>query len=255
MASTGPTLTCQQCGYVNEPERVYCHNCGQKLDRSVLPKEADLKKRENPAKARKRIWRMTNPDGSVVKRGAKTLGKILLWAAGVAALIQLLRPPGDLPPDRNELAMRLISSELTEAVDAPQPRAIAFTETEVNAHLRQTVKGATEGNLVPGLKFDRTFVHFHPGMTEIHTQHSLYGFPLYSSVMYRLQVQNNAFVPTLVGGSFGSLPVHPLLMQYLDFNFRPLWAGMKRERNCMEKLREIRVEEDRIILVTRGAVR
>ena len=33
--SSTPKLTCGQCGYENEPERVYCHNCGTKLDRSV----------------------------------------------------------------------------------------------------------------------------------------------------------------------------------------------------------------------------
>ena len=33
------TLTCAECGFVNEAERVYCHNCGKKLDRSLIPKE------------------------------------------------------------------------------------------------------------------------------------------------------------------------------------------------------------------------
>ena len=51
-------LTCGQCGYANEPERVYCHNCGSKLDRSVLPKEEAKRKEESPETARRIVARL-----------------------------------------------------------------------------------------------------------------------------------------------------------------------------------------------------
>ena len=60
MATTpsGPTLTCSQCGFANETERVYCHNCGAKLDRSLLPKATETSK-DSVAKVRKRVQKMT----------------------------------------------------------------------------------------------------------------------------------------------------------------------------------------------------
>ena len=44
---TQTTLTCKACGYSkNELERVYCHECGEKLDRSHLPKKKDTSQEE-----------------------------------------------------------------------------------------------------------------------------------------------------------------------------------------------------------------
>ena len=34
------TLTCKECQHVNEEARIYCHNCGTKLDRSLLVEDA-----------------------------------------------------------------------------------------------------------------------------------------------------------------------------------------------------------------------
>jgi hypothetical protein len=41
-------------------------------------------------------------------------------------------------------------------------------------------------------------------------------------------------------------------MQYADFSFGKLWKALQREREHMDKLRDIRVEPKRVILVTRG---
>ena len=51
------TLTCKQCNYENEAERIYCHNCGAKLDRSVVPQEKKME--ESPDKQRKRVKKLT----------------------------------------------------------------------------------------------------------------------------------------------------------------------------------------------------
>src|SRR3954464_447940 len=91
------TLTCKDCGYNNEPERVYCHNCGEKLDRSVLPKDEQLR-RESPERARKRIMRMTNPGANPIRSAITTTLKTLAWAAFIAAAILSCLPPDNVPP-------------------------------------------------------------------------------------------------------------------------------------------------------------
>lgn len=252
MASTA-TLTCKQCSYVNEAERVYCHNCGSKLDRSVLPKEEDLKKKEKPGQARKRIQRMANPGSNVIKREVGALFKTLAYAAVVAALFLASREPAGVPPAKSELSMRMVSSELMEAVESPQPRAIAFTEADVNGYLKQAIKSAKGSGLIPGIEYERSFVSFEPGTARIFSQQSLWGFPLYSSVLYRLEVKEGVFTPTLLGGGFGRLAVHPMLMQYADSIFQKLWGALKREHGYMQAMREVRPEKGRIILITRGA--
>src|SRR3954465_14490053 len=107
------TLTCKDCGYNNEPERVYCHNCGAKLDRSVLPKEEQLR-RESPEKARKRIMKMTNPGSSVVKRELSAFVKTIVFALLAAILIAMVRPPETVPPMQSEAPARLLASDLSD---------------------------------------------------------------------------------------------------------------------------------------------
>ncbi len=250
MASTS-TLTCKQCSFVNEAERVYCHNCGTKLDRSLLPKEEELK-REKPGKARKRIQRMANPGSNVLKRELGALVKTIAYAAGIAALILAAREPVGVPPSKAELSMRLVSSELMEAAEAPQPRPLAFTEGDVNGYLKQSIKAAATPSKIPGIEYQRAFVAFEPGTVRIFSQQSLWTYPLYANVLYRLEVKNGAFIPTLLGGGFGRLAVHPLIMQYADFTFQKLWVALKRDHGYMKALRDVKLEKDRIILITRG---
>src|SRR5206468_5402920 len=94
-----PTLPCKECGYANEPERVYCHNCGTKLDRSLLPKETTSPE-ETLAAARKRIKQMTNPGRGWAEFKAGC--KVFFWAAVVAIVYLLAMPPQRLPSREKE---------------------------------------------------------------------------------------------------------------------------------------------------------
>ena len=251
MATPSQTLTCGGCGYANEPERVYCHNCGSKLDRSLLPRQDEGQKKESLEKTRKRVRKMTNPDGNGVGREVKAFFKTIIWAAVVAALILFVLPPNEIPEKNpTDLPTRILSSELTDAVESPQPRSLQLSEADVNAHLKQSLKKATGG--LPGVKFERAFVKFEPNVCRITMEQSLLGYSLYSSSAYSLAVQGDKLVPTTVGGNFGRLAVHPKLMEYADYAFKNLWTALKREREQMDKLRDIRIGKGQIILVTRG---
>ncbi len=61
-APINPILKCPQCEYANEPERVYCHNCGAKLDRSLLPQVKEAKEKQDQERARRRVKKLTNPE-------------------------------------------------------------------------------------------------------------------------------------------------------------------------------------------------
>ncbi len=245
-------LTCAECGFVNEAERVYCHNCGKKLDRTLLPKE-DAKVGESATKARKRIQKMTNPGASPMMREVKTLLRTLFWAAAVAVVILGTRQPDGVPDTRPTLASRMIQSELLEAVSSPVPRALAFSEADINQHFRSFK--AKEGTTIPGVKFERAYVNLLPGVVRTCTQTSLWGYPFYAGIAHRLEVKEGKFLAPVVGGNFGRVQVHPLAMQYLDWGFRTLWPALKREHEHMQRMQSILVEKGKITLVTRPAGR
>jgi hypothetical protein len=247
-------LTCGQCGYGNEPERVYCHNCGAKLDRSVLPKVEENRKEESADEARKRVAKMTNPSATSLARELWTFCKVIGGAALVASLYLMAREPEGVPGTKMDVLPRGVPMEIQDALSSPQPRAIAFTEAEVNAHLLKTVK-AKEG-IVPGVQFKRMYVNFvGSNVLRTNTEQSLWGWPIHSGMTFRIGVVEGKFRADCVGGNFGRLQVHPLVMEQIDFAFEKLWASMKRERDQMDKMQAVIVDKGRIQLVTKGGAR
>lgn len=247
-------LTCGQCGYSNEPERVYCHNCGSKLDRSVLPKVEEEKKEESADQARKRVAKMTNPSATSLGREVWTFCKTIGFAAVAAGLILAARQPDGVPGTKMDVLPRMISMEIHEALSAPQPRALTYTDADVNAALLKAVK-AKEG-LVPGVQFKRMYVNFLGHNTlRTSTEQSLWGYPIHSGMTFRVGVVEGKFRADCVGGNFGRLRVHPLIMERIDFAFQKLWATLKREREQMDRMQAVTVDKGRISLVTRPGPR
>jgi len=248
MATSAPTLTCPQCGYVNEAERVYCHNCGAKLDRSLLPKEDDKQTRDTIERTRKRVKKMTNPGRGL--QDVKTFLGTLCWAAVVATLILIARQPDNVPPplDRG-LADRIVSSELLEVLASPQPRAIQFTERDINQHFA-AARSKTKGFY--GIKFERAFASLEPGVIHIGMVQSLWGYPIYSTVGHKLEIKGGRLVAETNDGSFGRLKIHPRLMKYASASFRQLWGALTREKEQLDKMQLVRIDKERIIFVTQG---
>lgn len=247
MATTpAPTLTCAQCGYVNEAERVYCHNCGTKLDRTVLPTAAE-QKQETLGQKRRRVKKMTTP-GKGFGGYISTLFSVLFWAAVVAALFLISAPPDDVPA-KAALAERMLSSELLEAIESPQPRQLVFSENDVNASFK-SLKGKAASGL-PGLQFERAFVHFEPAVVRITAQQSLFGYPLYWSSDYQLSIVEGQLRPRKTAARFGRLAIYPALLPYIGAVWKPMWTALKREQEQMNRMQSVTVQKGRIILVTK----
>ena len=167
MASSpgGPTLTCSQCSFANEVERVYCHNCGAKLDRSLIPQAPEVDQKDID-KTRKRVQKMANPGGLSVVHELKTLARTVGVAALLALILGMVREPDGVPSkNRKEgelSSLRMIGTELAEAAESPQARVLQMTEADANGYLRAALK-ARGAALIPGAAFERAFVRFDVG--------------------------------------------------------------------------------------------
>jgi len=256
MASTPQTpanLTCSHCGFVNEAERVYCHNCGSKLDRSILP-QPEENKEQSPEKERKRIERITNPKTSIVFQEIKTLLKVELYAAIAAAFFVMALKPDEVPEAKKPGGeMRLVSSDMMEAIQSPTPRAISFSEDDVYEYLKKQVKpGET---MIPGIDATRTYVAFTPGLIRIGTEYSVFGYPIFTDIYFRVEFKQGKFTTPIAAGNFGRLQIDPRLMEYAELIYQSTWDSLKRERAQMDKMSAVDIKKGQITLITKGVGR
>jgi hypothetical protein len=200
------TLPCAACGHQNEPERVYCHNCGQKLDRSLLPKGQDVAV-ESDAKRRRRVQKMLRPKRPFLSV-IKTPLSVLIFAALVAAtFLYFQRPEG--VPDTKALIPDKQAGELWQALMAnPEAKSVDFTEEEVNYFLKNALKPADSS--VPGVKFERAFMTFGNGTVTVTVERSAWGgLPMYSSTTYGVRNSNEGVKFEPIGVHFGRLGADP----------------------------------------------
>lgn len=253
MAST-PTLTCKQCNYENEPERVYCHNCGAKLDRTLLPKEPVKVVEDSKEKARKRVQKMVNPARGFFTNWHKTLFNTLASAISIAALVQISRPPQGVAPisskDDIENASEVLSNiQELELSNVPGPPHV-LSQSLINDYLAGQIHAAgdTSGDY---FKFERAFVNLGKDVIRITADVSAFGYHFYAGSSYKIAIAGGKLVSTNVGGNLGRLPVHPLVMEYCGVAFQHLWDALQRERDVMNKMQSVTVQPDGVTIVTK----
>ena len=251
MAAT-PSLTCKQCNYENEPERVYCHNCGAKLDRTLLPKDPS-KTKEAIEQSRKRVRKLVTPKTGFFTNWHKSLLNVLASALSVSALIQMARPPAGVPkvPTKDDL---MNAPQLVEAIEdlqmSPAPQARQLPEATINLYLASAIKAKAE-TADDYFKFDRAIVSLGKDVIKITAQESAFGYPIYAATDYKLSIAGGKLVATNVGGSLGRIPVHPMLMEYSGVAFDQLWAALQREKSLLDAMQSVSISPGIFTFVTK----
>ncbi len=254
MATT--TLVCKQCNFENEPERVYCHNCGAKLDRSLLPPEAS--KRSDPVVVQERVRKMVSPRRGMGLRWLRNLFLSVLIAAVLGLVIVMLRPPDDIPEVTKEAAMD--APAITDDMEAMTSQSAAtskgYREQDVNAFLQSTIHGkpASSSGVSP-LKFERAYVHFDEGVVRITYVQSIFGFPLYATTADTVAIQGGQVVAKPVAGSLGRVKLPAQVMPALGNLFAPLWKVLERDKNLVAKMDSITFHKGQVIMASRASGR
>src|SRR3954467_8578399 len=100
-------LLCPECRRENESERVYCHECGTRLDRSAV-----RIKKEPIDDTRKRVKRMFDPQRAKIRALFFATIKLVLAAAVVAVLVDIFLPPDVPPPSKNQMLVSTLRFDL-----------------------------------------------------------------------------------------------------------------------------------------------
>lgn len=249
MTNPAIKLICPECRRENEPERIYCHECGARLDRTALAKIAP--KGEDVKETQRRLKSMLDPQRAKIRHLFFKTSKVILGALATAAIVQMLLPP-DVParPKAGEFPPQ-INLDLENAVLNRSAAPMQYTEAQVNAYLGSSLK-SKQAALSKLLNFERAVVKFEENACSVTAERSLFGYSLFTTTSAKVTLQNNALAATNNGGAIGRMPVHPLLMKYADFMFADLWAALDRERKTVAKMGAIEFRPQAVVLTPKA---
>src|SRR4051812_9411156 len=238
-------LICQECRRENEPERIYCHNCGARLDRTAL-KDTDVKE-EAPEEAHRRVRAMFDPHRDRLRRSFFKFAKVVLGALATAALIEMLLPP-DVPEKTKPIGLAVsIGIELDEASQHHGAQPLRYTEEQANGYVAMTLKNKPiASNNWP--HFERAVLAFDENLCRLTVERSLFGLSFYTAGSYHVAIQNGALAAVEQAGSVGRLPVHPQLMKVCGFVFADVARSLERERKVIAKMSRIDFQPKAVLI-------
>ncbi len=241
-------LVCPECRHENEPERIYCHNCGGRLDRSAIRKE-NAANEETPEVTQARLKKLMDPARGRSKAIGLKVVKILLGAALAAAVVEMLLPP-DLPPAVKSLELApMISMDLLSAIESRQSAQLVYNQQQVNDYLASAIRRSNSPAKEGYFPIKRLYAQFDEGKFSIDTAYNCFGLPLYVAGSYRVQIDQGKIAANCESGHIGRMPVHPLVMQRLGLLLGKTWATLDREKKQVARLAGIEFHPQSVTLI------
>jgi hypothetical protein len=237
-------LVCPECSYENEVERIYCHSCGARLDRSAAASRVAPQK--NLEETQRHLRQIFKPPGRV-RPLFFLFCKLILGASVAAAVIQLVLPP-EVPPAVKDLAPPEINFDLEKAIGSHRGGQLPYTQEQVNAYLAFALKSKQSALDHSLLTFKRAVVAFGEGTVSVTVERSFFGYPHYSRSVYAVQIESGKLRASNQGGNIGRLPLPPMIMQYADIIFADLWSALGRERKLLTQMGGIEFHDKGVLL-------
>jgi len=206
-------VKCPSCGHLNEPSRVFCHNCGLRLPRldNVIAEVAKANEEANKTakELRRRGWRRPSLEkidwkalsisvlASTIKLGVN--GFIL------AAVVLMLRPASNLPDavQTDTQLVYAVDRQLKAVLEQGGIRKISATPLQVNQYLAAKVHlvGRRLGP-IGEIKVDSPLVSFGNGRLTLFVRYYVGRLPLTLQTTFATSGGGELSV---VGGAVGRL--------------------------------------------------
>jgi hypothetical protein len=241
-------LICPDCQHENESERIYCHSCGARLDRSKVSSAA-APLGDSDVKTQEHLKKLLRGGQGNAKRAALKLAKVVLGALCLAALI-VMALPLDLPPaTKSDTFAPMINMDMVSAISSHQGVSLVYNEEQVNSYIASNLRRKDSPAHQGYFPLQRVMVRFEEGVCGISTERQLLGYSIYSGSSYRVKIDNGKIISTNTSGYIGRMPIHPALMKYADILLQKAWDSLARERNSVVKLANIEFHPQSVTLV------
>ncbi|HOW97203.1 MAG TPA: zinc ribbon domain-containing protein [Kiritimatiellia bacterium] len=214
-------IACSRCGKENEPTRLFCSNCGAKLNLDG------------------KAWREPVRWGRFLTRIVQ-----VLILAGVGLLLWPVKPQGAVGGRAEAVAYYGKLRLLSEAVERRVMVVQTFSEAEVNAYLAEVLKEHPELSSSEGLSklgIGEINLRFRPEGVTV-TVVALWG-PLRMS--YEIaglpRAGGGPFAFDVRGARWGHLPLPGVAAHWMVRRVELMFSGMERERTVLDGLQRVDV--------------
>ncbi len=240
---------CNTCGFENDPTRVFCQNCGARLE---ITEKTDAPSAPPPPVYR--YGREAQGAKTVKKAG---LGRLVLTlirevlgiailAVMAAALIQALRPPNDIPDvfQSKPTLASMLAADIQVARESPYPRTLHISMTQANTFLATRLRGLDGQAGFLSARFERAYVHAANGALTLGTEQHLRTWPIYLQLGLRISSAPSGSTVEVISGTIGRLPIpHPLL-PYFVRSFQGIFDGLQTPLSWLATASEITISPE-----------
>ncbi|HEY2713936.1 MAG TPA: hypothetical protein VGI60_15590 [Chthoniobacterales bacterium] len=241
-------LVCPECQHENELERIYCHNCGARLDRTSVIKDK-IAATEPAEETQKRLQRLFDPKRGRWKNVAARLTKTLLGALCFGAVIVCLSP-GDFPPEAKSYDFApMINMDLVSASSSGRTAPLTYSEAQVNSYLASILRRKDSPAHEGVFPLRRVLVEFREGSCVIRIQRQFFGLSVYAANSYRVTLEGGKINAATTSAFIGRMPIHPALAKGTGLLFQKVWDTLGRERSSIAKTAAIEFHPQSVMLV------
>jgi hypothetical protein len=230
------TLKCPRCGHLNSLGRMFCTQCGEKLEVNASSVKSGT-------------------TGEVVR---STIGRIVRWVVGLLILvciIQIIRPvrPGGAeggPQDAQRMAQKI--RILSGAAHDGRAANLELEEAQINAYLeaaRNRNKDPKKGGL---LQLEKVNIDLLPNRVLTTAMTKLGPITLTYEVESTLVVKDRLMDCRIKRVRLGRMPMPPPLSGMLARKVSAIFREMDQERRLLQQLDEFTVAQDKAVAKLTG---
>jgi len=243
--ATLPQTPCKECGHLNEGERVYCHNCGVKLDRSHLA-EAAAAPTETVEQRQRRVKKLMNPNaGAKPGRLMRNAVQTLLLAAAAAAVINMARQPDGVPEPGEAGQIPPLASLLGSLAKAPPNMRLVLKQDDINQFLATSIR---PGEKQKGfIKFSRVYTTVDEEGVNIVMEQKVLDHPIHIARKYALRFGSKGFEAHSLGSHIGRLTIPEVLDPALDKIFEKVWTPLRHEHDLIKTTGDVETGDKEVI--------
>jgi hypothetical protein len=235
-------IKCGQCGHENDLTRVFCQNCGARLERPAGEDPQVSGPTKVPSETRFRSRPASTGFAAAIFGVIRRIISTAILAAVFAVLIQMARQPDDIPPAQpaNEVQAGQLLHTLQVLSGSNYARTMDISQAQANNYLASSiVPDPAGGDSIFRADFSRAFVVIKSGELEFFIEQRFHGWPIYMSLDATPETSGGKSSLRVIGGGIGRMPLHPRLMPLLEGIMRPVISSTSEAAAVLETADEI----------------